>query len=366
MIIAYASSNTDPINHPTDDPQIDLYTGASSYTVNIYGNAADSANPSATFTWAWSLLNTPTGVSINDATAQNIEVTLNNDWRNVRVHLVATNTATGESSESNILLAPTSSFCEIRVLSAERGLQKPAVGTRDWQGTLETWADKIEDSAPANVALTDLSDVSNATGAQLDILVSGNDAVDTGGALHTHLGTHVDLATNTVQGTVVLESAVPAGTTPKVLVQERLIYSQASDFSLDKTFSGSMSEKIIFHSTSTSLLRPHVVFRADEDIEITHVSIVLLDAGTSGASYVFQLCLGTDTKVMGSIMIPDGATLSGTPQANYYPMVIDHEYTSSISIPAGGYFGLAVIDSPLEVDAGRSLRVTFRAVRELN
>lgn len=368
MIIAYASGNADPINHPTDDPQIDLSTATPPHTVTIYGAAADSADPSATFTWAWTILNAPTGVTITDAAAQDAEVIVNNnDWRNIRLHLMATNVNTGENSESNILLAPTSSFCEIRVLSPLRGLQKPATGSRDWHPVLGVWADKIEDSSAASIALNDLNDITAATGAQVDILVGGNDAVDGNAVLHTHPGSHVAYATNTVQGTVLLEAPVTAGTIPKVLTEERLVYTQSAEFSMDPSFLGALSDKIIFHSLSTSLLRPHVVFRADEAIKVTHVSIVLLDAGTSGGSYTFQFCGNVaSTKVEQAIMPPDNTPLTGTPYQSYYPMVIEHEYVTPISVSAGNFFGLAVVTSPDEADAGRSLRVTFRAVRELN
>jgi hypothetical protein len=368
MIIAYASGNADPINNPTEDPTpIDLSDGATSYSVTVYGDAEDTNDLSAVFTWAWTVLDPASGVTISDPASQTPTFTFNNDWRNIRVHLMATNVGTGESSESNILLSPTSSFCEIRVLSAERGLQKPAKGTRDWQGVLEVWADKIEEGASADIALNDLSDVTYAVGPALDVLVSGNDAIYQGATLHTHLGIHVDPASDTAQGTVLLEAPLSSSVIPKVLVQERLMYTQSAEFSMDPTFAGNLSDKIIFHSTSTSLLRPHVIFRADEEIKITHVSIVLLDAGTNAGSYAFQFCGNVvDTKVEQAIMPPDGATLTGTAPANYFPMTIDHEYTTPISVSAGNYFGLAVVASPDEADAGRSLRVTFRAVREIN
>lgn len=368
MIIAYASGNADPINNPTVDPTpIDLSDGSTSYAVTVYGDAEDTNNAGATFTWAWTVLDPATGVTISDPSAQNPTFTFNNDWRNIRLHLMATNVATGENSESNMLLSPTSSFCEIRVLSPERGLQKPAKGTRDWQGVLEVWADKIEEGASADIALNDLSDVTSAEGPALDVLVSGGDAIYQGATLHTHLGIHVDPASDTAQGTVLLEAPLSSSVIPKVLVQERLMYTQSAEFSMDPTFAGGRSEKIIFHSTSTSLLRPHVIFRADEAIKVTHVSIVILDAGTDAGSYAFQICGDVvDTKVEQAIMPPIDVPLTGTAPTDYYPMTIDHEYTTPISVSAGNYFGLAVVASPLEADAGRSLRVAIRAVREIN
>jgi hypothetical protein len=47
-------------------------------------------------------------------------------------------------------------------------------------------------------------------------------------------------------------------------------------------------------------------------------------------------------------------------------MVIEHLFTTPPTISAGDYFGVVIKQSPIEADAGRCLRVTIRAIRELN
>ena len=134
MIIAYASANADPISNPSSDPSLDLSSLSLPQTVQVYGAAQDTSDPSAPFSWSWSVMYPESGVTLSDDTAQNPTVTCT-EWRNVRLHLIATNTATAETSEANVLLAPSSSFVEVRVLSApltafKRSLVGAAHGTR--------------------------------------------------------------------------------------------------------------------------------------------------------------------------------------------------------------------------------------------
>lgn len=367
MIIAYASGDSAPITNPDTDPSVDLSSATLPTTVTIYGAAEDSANPTASFSWQWTLLD-PATASIVDNTLQNIEVNVA-EWHNVRVHLVATNTATGETSESNILIAPSSSFCEVRVLSAVRGIQKPAKGSRDWHPALETWASEIESTLDsAATVLSDLSDVT-ATGPQVDVLVSGGDAVLGGNVLHTHPGTHVATATSSSQGTVALESigsTLSPTTIPKVLVEERLVYSQAVDQSVDINVVGGYSNKIIAHSPAAGN-HPHAIFRADEDIELRYLSIVLLDCGDQPTQYRFDVCHGSAQDVQTFGMPKEGLALPLDSQLNaHYPALTEHNFSTPLEISAGEYFGVLVQQSPAEADAGRGLRVTFKAVRVLN
>lgn len=409
MIIAYASANTDPINNPTQDPIVDLSDNATSYTITIYGDAVDSENPSASFSWQWTVLDPASGITITDPIAQNAELTFNNDWRNVRVHLVATNTATSETSETNILIAPTCSFCEVRVQSPLRGIEKPAKGSRDWHPVLSEWAQKIEDSntGASVLALSDLSDVNTSTGSQVDILTSGNYAAENGNALHTHFGSHismllnelsdvngstgaqvdiltsgsyatdngtalhihegtqVDPATATAQGTVILESAISAGTVPKVLVHERLVYTQAAE----STRTDKYDLGIGAHTNLGTGLLPHVIFQAHEGIMITDIAIVLLDSGTAPEEYEFQLCKGTQSDLEAGNMVAVGSALSGhaSSSGDYYPVAIEATGLTQL-VATGDYFGIAITAEPDYVtdNEAKMMRVTIRALRDIN
>lgn len=365
MIIAYASGNSNPSGYPDVDPivYLDNTNSPTVQTITVYGDAVDTVNGGAAFSWQWTLLD-PSSASIVDSTLQNIEVNVA-EWHNVRVHLVATNTATGETSETNILIAPSSSFCELQVISVERGLQKPAKGARDWQTKLESWVEQINSSPYLpSLALNDLSDVTTATGPNLDELVDGSSTT-----LHTHPGSQVATATSSSQGTVALESigsSLSPTTIPKVLVEERLVYSQAVDQSVDINVAGGYSNKIIAHSPAAGN-HPHAIFRADEDIELRYLSIVLLDCGDQHTQYRFDVCHGSAQDVQTFGMPKEGLALQlATQTTPHAPALTEHNFSTPLSISAGEYFGVLVQQSPAEADAGRGLRVTFKAVRVLN
>lgn len=365
MIIAYASGNSDPANNPSVNPGISLAGTSLPATVTVYGAATDTNDPSATFSWAWTVLDPATGVTLSSSATQDVDVTVD-AWHNVRLHLVATNTATSETSETNVLIAPSSSFVDVRVSSENKSIEIPAKGARDWHTQLTQWATAIENSAPApsDIDLNDLGDVSTATGPQVDQLTGGGYAT-LNTTLHTHYGNQVDAATNTTQGTVALESALPAGTIPKVLVNERLAFTQSADLSVDPAQAGAFSTKIIAHSAAATF-HPHVLFQAVEEIKVTDLSITLLDAGDAPGDYEFDLCTGTAANVAAFTMQKNGLSLTGTSSSAYYPMVIEHLFTTPPTISAGDYFGVVIKQSPIEADAGRCLRVTIRAIRELN
>jgi len=142
-IIAYASANADPIGNPLEDVSIDLAVTPLGTIPNIdlYGAAVDSGDGAAVFSWAWAIVGKAiesSAVSIVNAALQDIEVQDIDVWGNVRLMLVATNTGTLETSETDPLLAPSSAFVTIRVLSEVKSLQKPAPGERNWHDEMAT------------------------------------------------------------------------------------------------------------------------------------------------------------------------------------------------------------------------------------
>jgi hypothetical protein len=367
-IIAYASAESDPIEYPLQDPVVDLSTASLPASVTVYGAAVDSSNPSATFSWQWTLLDPASGPVLSSTTTQNITISNIDSWRNIRLHLVATNTATGLTSESNVLLAPSSSFVEVRVLSEYAGIQKVAKGSRAWQEAMYTWANAIEGARGAEtLALGDLSDVSVATGPLVDTLVGGGSAVNgSGGALHTHTGAHVANATTSATGVVRLAEAYQGAGAPMALTQERVTYTGCTDLSVNDSKTGVVFRYIRTQSAGApSEILPHLAFYAQEEVYVTGVHVVLLDGGTvSGAAqYTFDLVQGNAAALAGAALVPLGLELEGTISTNHAPLVINADF-SPIKISAGKWFGLGVLASPtLEADCGHGLQVTIHARR---
>lgn len=143
MIIAYASANVDP----TVSQDLVLNQESLPYSPQVvYGEGNDTDNPAATFTYAWSIVSDigESGINITNTTAQNPTVASIDTWGNYRLFLVVTNTATGETSESDPLLAPDSAFMVIRVKSAQLDLEKPASGERNWFSAAYDWVEQLE------------------------------------------------------------------------------------------------------------------------------------------------------------------------------------------------------------------------------
>jgi hypothetical protein len=211
-ILAFASGDINPIANQNVDPTLDLSAIVLPSNVQVYGDAVDDANPAAVFTFQWYVMWKPTGsiAALDDAALQAPTLEDVDTWGNYRLFLVATNTVTLETSEQDPLRAASSSFCVVRTLSVNQGIQKPSAGERNWFDDIYVWADRIEDftagMAPHNII--DHLDVTNGTGPDLEALSQGNYADDPeldpglqnpsdawgNRKLHRHHGGDVDIA----------------------------------------------------------------------------------------------------------------------------------------------------------------------------
>ena len=136
-IVAYASAEANPTVSRVDHV-IDLSGTGELPTdgLQFYGDAIDSADGGAVWSFAWAILRAPPGPAPEwnggDDDVQNPILNNVTTWGNYRLFLVATNTNTSETSETDPLLAPASAFVRVRVLSLRKTLEKPAPGEWDW------------------------------------------------------------------------------------------------------------------------------------------------------------------------------------------------------------------------------------------
>ena len=356
MIIAYASAHDDPINNPLEDAQVDLSAVSLPTTITLYGAAVDTADAGASFSWAWSILD-PLGPTLTSSVTQN--VTLNNiaAWHNVRLHLIATNTATGETSEADVNLAPSSSFVEVRVLSENRGIQKVAKGSRSWHPALESWADAIENP----VSLNDLSDVTNATGAELDILRGGGLAESNGATLHTHDGDHIADSTATTAGVVVLEETSSAAGSPKVITHERIILTGSATVSIESD--GTLHTEIINISGVNEEI-PHIVFSVGRhDLYIHRFTAALQNCGNTTTAYTLKLAHGTTAQYIAYDLPNTVSEVTLTPSAANTPVIGSAVSVSNQTVSAGDVLGVYVGTSPSAGSGGQVLHITVEATR---
>ena len=366
-VITYASANADPINNPITNAQVDLATASPPATVTIYGEAEDTTDPSATFTWNWTLLDGT--ATLSSSTTQNITVSGINSWHNIRLFLTATS-STGATSESNILLAPSASFVEIEVLSENASIQKPATGQRNWSQAVEVWADKIEDLLTSTLNLSDLNDISSSTGAQVDQLTGGGVAEYNSSILHTHDGDHVGVATTTVQGTVVLEEASATPSSPKVITQERLVFTDSAEGSHGWKYDATIGLNIHMYSprilannqaiSGTSYF-PQIVFHTKEAITIKQMEVILYGVG-NGVTYTIDFATWDTATELGTFgFSEEGDSESATSTGVDTPLIISRVRNTPIS--AGQYFGPLITVPTSVTGAAYRMLVTIHATR---
>jgi hypothetical protein len=312
-IVAYASAHADPANNPTVDYTVDLSSvSLPQSSLQIYGAAADSANPGASFSWQWYILGKPSGssVALSSATTQNPLVNVVDKWGNVRLFLVATNTSTAETSSTDPLRAPSSAFVVIRVLSEQQGIQKPAPGERNWFDDLAVWADKIEAMGSLVGSfiphkIIDHSDVTDATGADLEALTGGGYADDPDtvspntansfghSLLHKHHGSDIDIATAAAPGAIYLDSAYSgSASTPRAMTTDYFLMTAY----VTRTYADIGAVDAIFKGyTRSGVVQPMVLFAIPPDVggtglfTVEDVVLVFNQAPSDTTEYTFDL-----------------------------------------------------------------------------
>lgn len=164
-IIVYAS--TQPINNQYNnmtDAEIAQASLSNTLQVGLFAEAVDDSDENASFSYNWSLLDKPSGsnASFSSAVIQNPALNGVDVWGNYRIMVIATNASTGESSATDQIVAPNSSFVTVRVNSTNRGLEKPAKGERNWHTKAREWVSAIDDTKLED--LTDVTLTSSANG----------------------------------------------------------------------------------------------------------------------------------------------------------------------------------------------------------
>lgn len=223
---------------------------------------------------------------------------------------------TGADSETDPLLAPSSAFVHIRVPTQNATLIKPAMGERNWTYSLDNWADQI-DVNTGNISSQTIishSDVSAATGADLDVLVSNakctDPAVPANGDLHKHSGDAVDAATTSENGVVRLWETPASAAAPKVWEND---YAQWSAFVSGTYSSGTYTAGRVQNTESeTPNSKALCAFQVNGKYAVTKFTCFMADAGgTAGNPYQFKLYAMTQAEYEAN-NVYDSSHLIGT------------------------------------------------------
>lgn len=380
-IIAYASGNNSVNNSPpinftqAHDPVITMSnTSLPVAGVNLYGNAVDSEDATATFTYAWSILSqshqSPAASFVSN-TLQNPTVGAVSTWGNIRCFLVVTNISTQQTSETDPLKAPDSAFVTVRVKSTSAAIQKIAAGERNWNDDADAWVQAIEDiSAGANGlpdhTILSHSDVSHAKGTDLDALVQGalaEDPDNAGNPLHLHRGTDVEEATGGVRGTVRVEVA---SATKKAINVEKLVLS--ASLNTTQTAGGVVVPSILpapyGGDFSDNLATWHLQYAG---MTIRKFFVTMGDGGPAnpGAAtkYRFDLVVGTAANFAAKAMARQNFDITGSPAADNAPFSCEKD-NINVPIAKNSYIGFRCVNGPVAGKAGGILTVTVIIDRE--
>ena len=336
-VLAFASSDADPLNNPGVPAVVDLAAVTPPTTVQLYGAGEDTANPGASFTYAWSILaqGIVSGVapaSLDDPTLQNPTLTLNG-WGNVLLLLVVTSN-TGGASESNPRQAPKNARVVAQVLGATRGLQVMAAGERDWQASADQLIAEVENIAtgvPPH-AIADHTDAGAATGANLGRQIGGSysGSGTWPGAWvpdHLHRGTDVDGASTSARGVVLLSVAPLDALNPRV-VNYRLASLTGGPAHFSRVAPGPLG---LVNEIRPNLvgLQPHVFWVVPFGAEIVGWWAALDSGGLRDPvnPLGFDVVEGSWSDLLSGAMgsVPGGSAAlaaEGTPSVDYAPMVL--------------------------------------------
>ena len=427
-ITAYAAGVADPENNSTEDITVLEADVAANKEVTLYGDASDTTNNSwpaangSDVTWAWTMLSKPKDSSAafkvvngaSTATSRNPTITAIDVWGNYRFLLVATNTTTSTSSESDPLKVVDSAIVTIRVKSTTAGIEKPAPGERNWHDELHVWADKINANAAGDTHTLQAgnTDITNATGADVEQLTQGAYALDpasTSNPLHKHQGQHVDVAgrqtafDNTVStglaysGVVYLEEAPVNAAAPKVITQERIIYTGHANgtnsvYEVEKEIIGAGANTLVkgtIHQviqtdyiqavnnaiggdTLNQLLVPnyHIAFHIREAVTLDSWSVSLQDGGTqtnvgglsiAGYSFKLQTAASIEALESNTFVSLNTTAVEPTPTQDHGPAAAQAN-SLGISLAAGSYLCVVCTRAPSGYRAIQKDNVTIGKV----
>jgi len=322
-ITAHAGWTLNPVSTP--NATITHSLPLASQTYNVFGGAVDSASPSASFTFAWSILLPRTGqtASLSSSTAQNPTLQNVNDiWGDLRLFLVATNPATGETSVTDPKIAPASAFCTLQIESAARSLRLPAIGSRDWYTALDTITHTL-DTLTINNGIT--SATVNGAGELIITLSDGNTI--NAGVVKGADGTNGANGTNGTNGATGPQG--PAGPSQRILTYTAHVTHW---YDLDSTTL----------QAGLNPAKPEPIagpWYAPLNMTIQQISVSVRNSGAQNNSATFNLFTTSQADWKTDQLTSDSNSATITSTANNSPQ--SHKITpSNLTLTAGDLFGI--------------------------
>jgi hypothetical protein len=332
-ITAHAGWTLDPVANP--DPTITHSLPLAAQSYSVFGSAVDSADPSASFTFSWSILLPRTGqtASLSSATAQNPTLqNVSDTWGDVRLFLVATNTATAETSDSDPRTAPASAFCTLQIESAARSLRLPAIGSRDWYTALDTITSTLD-----TLTINNGIDTATVNGSgELILTLDDGSTVNAGSVVGPAGADGADGADGA------------AGPSERLLVYSGHV-TQWYDLDSTTLQSGFNPSKL------EPIFGP---FRPPTAVNLQHISLAVRNAGSNTNSVSFNVFKCSAANWALDTLTSDSQTFTITASGNDNPMSVKYTFSPAISVSAGELFGIEMNAPSLGAMNGISISIT--------
>lgn len=364
-LVAYTSAAILPLIAQSD-AVIDMAVTALPTTANLYGDGLDSLDPVPTLTFAWTILEKPAGSAVNfvdtgtdSSTLQNPVLQDIDTWENIRVMLVVTNLDNGAVSEADRFLAPDTAFVHVRLQSVTAGLQKPAYGERNHK---EPWHEVV-------AAMEALATGGVVIPPEIWQLVSGGYAeYPVATVLHKHFGTDINVATQAVQGVVLLSDAPVAPLAPKALNVD--YHPMSVQVSGTPTALGWVTgiEEAVAGVGGTKY--PHALFQIKDPCTMRGFSVDFADFGDMANSYDFEVYYGPRADWYAGAALSQFAAYDLTvgPAAADNSVLGDISADTELSLAAGYMVGIYVASGPSSFvgdRTGNAMTVTAHLYRKV-
>lgn len=287
--VAYTSAAINPKITQSDKIIDESATPLPVAMVQLYGDAIDSGDPFAVFTWKWYLISSPAPCAfITPDTDQNPQVGPVNTWGNYLFLLVATSSGPGGASDAVIYRTPTTALVQVRVQSAQYALEKPAKFARKWASQLWQLINVFRIHT-----IQDHYGVAIANNSFVDILCNSGPATTTGLAgdppLHLHGAEALPVATTVDLGVSILSDTPVNPAAPVVLNHNWVdLTAQAAGSQTPQGW----THQIQIQQALVGTQVPHMLFHIREDVYLETWAIAMNNGGSAFGGYVFRLYVG--------------------------------------------------------------------------
>lgn len=251
-------------------------------TITLTPTATDTGDASPSMAFSYFIVSKPTGSSTVLSNSIGATSSLDIDtWGNYQIFVIATNSNSGGTSESNPVGAPLGSFFTVEVQSTNKNLQKPAPTQRNWQTPYHDLVDAVENLTgdTATLSVKGVSEIANiieiATGAGKLDSDTGAEIVITPDRLGTVLGS--DNAGGAITGGTVnnLRNQV------KTIANERIAASSIDALADVDTTTTTPTNNDVLQWNGINFV-PAAISANDGDITAVIAGTALSGGGTSG------------------------------------------------------------------------------------